>query len=161
MKCPKHNRILVPKRARYGVRRSCPEPGCTVVLWDGETSTPADADTRAWRRKAHNAFDPLWKKGHISRAKAYRLLCAGLNMPFEATHIGMMSSEQCRKTIAWCMKFSMEGDWKRPALPPGKPPGSSPRGLGEAPEAIPPHPQGEKNRPRPSTPADGSSRLAP
>jgi len=113
MNCPMHGIPLQAVRTRFGVRRRCPCKGCTVVLWDGPTSTPADKETREWRQKAHAEFDAIWKGGHLTRAKAYRLLSRHLGIPFEQTHIGMFSIATCRKTVGFSLKLAMEGDWKK------------------------------------------------
>lgn len=56
----------------------------------------ADTETRYWRRKAHAAFDPLWKEGYMSRNAAYQLL--GDRIGHEV-HIGWSDIDQCKKII--------------------------------------------------------------
>lgn len=100
MVCPKHRTVMVPASTRYGLRFSCPSPGCDVVGWDSPTSTPADAETRAARNKAHDAFDPLWRgRGARVRSKLYRKLSEFLCIPLKQTHIGMFDKEICEKVI--------------------------------------------------------------
>ena len=58
--------------------------------------TMANAETRVWRKKAHEIFDPLWKNGKISREKAYGLLKE--NFGFEI-HIAESDIGLCRAII--------------------------------------------------------------
>ena len=101
MKCPIHDTELFGKPTRYGMRYACSEPGCTVVGWDGPTSTPADAETREIRHRAHSVFDPLWKGQHpvMRRGEAYRWLSAVMEVPQKKAHIGMFNAAQCRCLI--------------------------------------------------------------
>lgn len=100
MKCPTHKSILIPQQTRFGLRFSCPEPGCDVVAWNGSTSTPADAETRQLRHRCHELFDPLWREGRMTRRAAYAHLRGLMKLPKERCHIGMFDKEQCLKLIA-------------------------------------------------------------
>lgn len=103
MKCTIHTaRELEPTKTKYGIRWSCPVGGCTVVLWDGSTSTPADYATRQARIEAHDHFDRLWQSGVFSRKKAYKKLAEYLDLSKKKTHIGCFSLEQCQRTIDFC-----------------------------------------------------------
>lgn len=104
--CPTHNRPLVPSTTKYGKRWSCTSPGCTVACWDGSTSTPADAETRAARIRFHAMFDPLWKNGDMfaspdgggkqrRRNAAYAWLASVLGIRRADAHGGMFTREQC------------------------------------------------------------------
>lgn len=108
--CPKHEIALVPANTRYGKRYSCPKHYCTVVCWEGGTSTPADAKTRALRQECHAKFDPLWKTPRGSpfaggggrrdlRVAAYAWLSRELGIPKEKTHFGMFDAETCRRAL--------------------------------------------------------------
>lgn len=100
MKCTIHSsRELVPTETQYGVRYSCPVGGCTVVLWAGSTSTPADYETRQVRIRAHDAFDRLWKSGSLTRYACYRQLAKYLKLSREQVHIGMFDIKQCEAVI--------------------------------------------------------------
>lgn len=61
--------------------------------------TPADADTTALRRKAHQIFDQLWKCRLMTRDEAYRRLCGIMGMTKEQAHISNFNKEQCQKLI--------------------------------------------------------------
>ena len=98
MICPDHKCKLVGRSTRFSIRYYCPENDCTVVCWDGSTSTPADVETRQARIKAHNAFDKLWQSGKMSRIKAYRKLAKVLRLKIKDTHIGQFDKKMALKT---------------------------------------------------------------
>lgn len=58
---------------------------------------PATKETKAWRIKAHDAFDRLWKEGHMSRGRAYRRLAR--LMGADEIHIGEADISTCRQVI--------------------------------------------------------------
>lgn len=95
--CPEHVADLVRKETQYGGRYSCPVEGCTVVCWDGSTSTPADYETRQARMKAHDSFDRLWKSGMFNRKEAYRELARYLRIKKEDAHIGQFDKTTALK----------------------------------------------------------------
>lgn len=61
----------------------------------------ADKGLRRLKHQAHEAFDPIWKDGHLTRAKAYESLSRHLGIPIGQTHIGMFDEEMCRKVIEY------------------------------------------------------------
>lgn len=107
-KCPKHQISLLPKKTRFGTRLFCPTDGCTVVKWDGETSTPADFETRQARKRTHHIFDSLWRAHPIERKTAYLKLAKHLGLQIKKTHIGYFNLEQCQKTITFAKKLITE-----------------------------------------------------
>lgn len=101
--CTKHEGVLLePQRTQWGLRYACPVVDCTVVLWDGSTSTPADYQTRQARIEAHTWFDALWQSGTFSRKQAYKALSTHLHLSRRKTHIGYFNIEQCQQTIEFC-----------------------------------------------------------
>lgn len=71
-----------------------------------ETDIPlgfmADRETRQLRLKAHNAFDPLWKKsGKFKRITAYTWLASMLQIPLKECHISQFSKKQCELTVIY------------------------------------------------------------
>ncbi len=60
---------------------------------------PADQETKAWRMKAHVAFDPLWQTGKLSRHDAYTWLCLVMEKTSEEGHIGRFTLEECKLLI--------------------------------------------------------------
>ncbi len=99
--CPVHKSNLVPQKTKYGVRFGCTEQGCTVVCWDGSTSTPANLETRQARKQAHDIFDLLWKKGRFARKKLYKKLADYLGTDIDHTHIGQFDKETALKVVAF------------------------------------------------------------
>jgi hypothetical protein len=93
---------MLPRKTRCGVRFTCPAPGCDVACWDGDTSTPADTETRRLRGLCHDAFDPLWQEAprkFKSRAEAYQWLQKIMGLPKHYCHIGMFDKGQCEKLL--------------------------------------------------------------
>lgn len=69
---------------------------------DRAMGSVADSNIRDWRRRAHLAFDRIWKDGLLSRERCYRELTHVLGMPADYTHIGVLTTEeQLKKTIEW------------------------------------------------------------
>src|SRR5580698_695736 len=62
----------------------------------------ADADLRLAKRKAHAAFDPLWKSGMISRGKCYGWLANQLGIQKIECHIGMFDIDTCCRVVEVC-----------------------------------------------------------
>lgn len=73
----------------------------------------ANAELRAAKVAAHAAFDPLWRRKiaaeKCSKSKArragYQWLSEQLGIPFEKTHIGYMSLEECKRVVEVCTPF--------------------------------------------------------
>ena len=62
----------------------------------------ADSALRLMKRKAHDAFDPLWRdepKRFSHKYKAYQWLSEKMGIDLKHTHIGMFTEEQCEKVI--------------------------------------------------------------
>lgn len=99
--CPIHGTILYSQSTKFGMRYACREPGCTVVGWDGPTSTPADQETRDARTVAHVAFDGLCRRPDqlMPRSEAYRRLSEFMKLPSGMAHIGMLDKADCKRVI--------------------------------------------------------------
>jgi len=72
----------------------------------------ANASLRNAKKKAHEAFDPLWQrkmqKGFskkIARSLAYKWLSETLKIVEEECHIGMFNEQQCEQVIALCSRY--------------------------------------------------------
>ena len=100
MNCPVHHKPMERARTRYGGRWRCTVEGCTVAAWEGGTSTPADDQTRAARKRAHVMFDALWQGGWMTRQAAYKWLSGCMGLRLSKAHIGMFTFEQCAQLIA-------------------------------------------------------------
>ncbi len=66
---------------------------------DYPLGTLANESTRAMRKKAHRAFDPLWKKGDMTRKQAYAWLAKALQIEPDACHIGEADEAKCERII--------------------------------------------------------------
>lgn len=99
---------MVKTETSYGDRWDCPDQDCTVACWDGDTSTPADAETREARKETHELFDPLWQKGEFeSREDAYEWLADRMDIPVDKCHIGMFDFDQCHYAMQFIIKRRM------------------------------------------------------
>ena len=79
-------------------------PTCDAYVGcHGDTKTPlgrmANAELRAWKKKAHAVFDPLWKQGDMERGEAYEWLMGELELPRAECHIGMFDVDMCERVI--------------------------------------------------------------
>ena len=87
----------------YGVIWRCPQTCDAYVGVHKGSNAPlgtlANAELRAWRRKAHAAFDPLWQSGEMGRQEAYWWLCEQMGLAKSQAHIAMFGVEQCRWVI--------------------------------------------------------------
>lgn len=80
----------------------------------------ADADTRAARMQAHDAFDPLWRRAmsvrgwpkNRARQAAYAWLARALNIPVSRCHIALFNADECRQVVAICTRGA-----RRPLTP--------------------------------------------
>jgi hypothetical protein len=61
----------------------------------------ANAELRAAKIRAHDAFDPLWKSRKIRRSEAYRRLAKHLGIDDRDCHIGMFDVETCARVVAF------------------------------------------------------------
>lgn len=70
------------------------------------TETPlgrlANKELRRAKSAAHAAFDPLWKKGPMERASAYKWLAGQLEIERADCHIGMFDVAMCQRVIEIC-----------------------------------------------------------
>lgn len=72
----------------------------------------ANKELREWKKKAHEYFDKLWRKGliedrkkHEVRNAAYKWLSKELGIELKYCHIGMFDIEFCKKTIEKCKPY--------------------------------------------------------
>ncbi|MFT3955769.1 MAG: zinc-finger-containing protein [Piscinibacter sp.] len=59
----------------------------------------ADEPLRNARSAAHNAFDPLWQNGEMSREDAYAWLADAMGISALKCHIGWMDIDECRRVL--------------------------------------------------------------
>lgn len=81
---------------------------CDAYVGCHNNGTPlgrlANPELRAAKQKAHQAFDPLWKSGKMSRTGAYSWLSKILEIPPKDCHIGMFNIETCQKATKVCLE---------------------------------------------------------
>lgn len=84
----------------------------------------ANKELREWKKRAHAAFDPLWKRRFIlgkfnegpsySKSKArnagYGWLAKQLGIKRRDCHIGLFDVEQCQKVVAICSNLGKRND---------------------------------------------------
>jgi len=106
VRCPIHDVPLKVVKTRYGLRHNCTVEFCSVAMWDGSTSTPATKEVRDARKRAHAAFDPLWKDGDISRGTLYKQLASFMGLTNDRCHIGYFDEAQCDRVIEFVGEFN-------------------------------------------------------
>lgn len=89
---------------------SCETDGCGATHGAHPDGTPlgvpGDAPTRAARRRAHDAFDRLWRLGYVeTRSDAYDWLRKTLRLSEEEAHIGRFGVDRCWFVIRLCDAF--------------------------------------------------------
>lgn len=88
---------------RVGCHRGTNEPLGTV----------ADAELRVWRRRAHKAFDTLWKQRakrdgcerKEARAKGYKWLSEQMGISGDKCHIAMFEIAECQRVVSLCEPY--------------------------------------------------------
>ena len=62
----------------------------------------ANAETREWRKRAHAAFDPVWRgpQRKWDRGTAYCWLQNEMSLIPRECHIGLFDRQQCEQVIA-------------------------------------------------------------
>ena len=63
----------------------------------------ADKTLRRAKVAAHNAFDPLWRAGPMTRLEAYQWLAEALGIAFADCHIGFFDLQQCQRVTEICL----------------------------------------------------------
>ena len=107
-------------RKSYGPIYICRPCNAWVGCHKG-TETPlgrlANAELRTMKKKAHAAFDPLWRakirKEGVSKKRArgagYKWLAKQLGVRFEDCHIGMFDEETCQRVVDVCSPYLKKG----------------------------------------------------
>ncbi len=98
----------------YGMIYLCRcKPEFSYVGTHKDTDKPlgrlADRMLREYKKKAHAAFDPIWRSAKMmTRTEAYKWLSKELGIPGAECHIGMFDVEMCEKVIAVSMKKRLQ-----------------------------------------------------
>jgi len=64
----------------------------------------ANAHSRRLKIAAHDAFDPLWKSGRMTRKQAYAWLRQQTGLDERECHMGWMSDEDLQRVIEVCQR---------------------------------------------------------
>jgi ssDNA-binding Zn-finger/Zn-ribbon topoisomerase 1 len=106
LECPECDGKLVLRLSKYGLFYGCTNyPSCKAAHGahpDGKPlGKPANKETKAWRIKAHQAFDKLFEGENplMTRLEAYEYLQLIMNLSQEDAHISKFDSEQCKELI--------------------------------------------------------------
>lgn len=99
---PKERIILCPaclgpaklSQGKFGLKAEC----CGLWSWKGKPLV--DRETHAARIMAHDAFDAVWKNGHMQRSEAYERLATAMQMTRKECHISLMTADQAHRVIA-------------------------------------------------------------
>ena len=62
----------------------------------------ANAELRAAKMAAHDAFDPLWRASGVRRNAAYRWLATAIGVELSKCHIGMFDVATCQRVVSAC-----------------------------------------------------------
>ena len=105
--CPECGSTMSLRSSRYGLFYGCDEfPKCRASHGahpDGRPlGIPANAETKQWRMKAHEASDGLWKSGRMGRNEAYVWLAEQIGLSRDDCHIGRFDIEQCKRIVETC-----------------------------------------------------------
>ena len=98
-RCPKCDETPVRSNTRYGPRLDC----CGLWAWGDHPL--ADAATHAARRAAHDAFDPIWREGLLSRTAAYRELAKQMQLSASDCHMKLMTASQAQRVVCVAAKM--------------------------------------------------------
>lgn len=90
---------IYPHRSDLGHKKFylCEPCDAYVGCHDGTNvplGTPANAELRSARKRAHAVFDPIWKEGHLTRGAAYKWLTSKLCATGQI-HIGQSDLPTC------------------------------------------------------------------
>lgn len=92
--CPSCGGFAVPSNTQWGVRHDC----CGLHSWGG--APLKSAGYYKAKCDAHEAFDPLWKNGLMTRSAAYKLLADKLGLHVSKCHMKIMNLETALKVPA-------------------------------------------------------------
>jgi hypothetical protein len=99
--------VIYPHRPDLFAKKfyQCAPCDAYVGCHDGTTKPLgrlANAALRAAKKRAHAAFDPIWKSGQKKRGSAYAWLADRLGIDKQDCHIGMFDVDQCRRVVEIC-----------------------------------------------------------
>jgi len=102
----------------YGMIYLCRPCWAYVGVHKGTTKSLgrlADDELRYWKKRAHAAFDPIWRerferknkidpryKKQMARGGRYKELAYLMSLTSKECHIGMFDVDQCRTVVKLC-----------------------------------------------------------
>lgn len=89
-------------QTKFGLRRTCLRS--KRYAWGGGRPLVSKAVHDA-RKRAHVAFDNLWKSKRMTRSEAYKALGVALNLKPDQGHMAQMDLARCEAVIAWVDEF--------------------------------------------------------
>ncbi len=106
LRCPDcEGGVLVLRESKtYGLYYGCCRSECRGYLTANKDGSPhgiaADAETRKWRRLAHQTFDHLWQgeDAPMTRAAAYLWMTTRLGI-IDTKTIGDLDREKCERLV--------------------------------------------------------------
>ena len=93
----------------YGMMYRCEPCEAHVGCHQGTTKALgrlANGELRRLKSRAHDSFDPIWRKSSMTRRSAYHWLADELGITLEECHIGMFDLDTCKKVIEICSRIS-------------------------------------------------------
>lgn len=72
----------------------------------------ANSELRDAKKRAHLAFDPIWRNKRYTRGQAYKWLAETMGLTREECHIGMFSIRQCTQVVLLSVGFRRQ--WEYP-----------------------------------------------
>jgi len=102
--CPECGQKAKRQSTRYGPRYEC----CGLWAWGNHPL--ASEETHKARNAAHAAFDPIWKRGFLTRHMAYRRLQAELGLSEKECHMKVMDAATAKRVpdVARAILASLE-----------------------------------------------------
>lgn len=105
--CDKKNKLIGAANQTWPYIWYCRDCFSYVGCHEG-THTPlglmANKNTRYLRLKAHSVFDQIWRKGLMTRERAYRWLSQIMELE-DLVHFSTLNDVQLRQAIALCNVF--------------------------------------------------------
>jgi len=106
MNCPKCGSLMRWREGhgRFGPFLGCPAyPACDIIH---NAFGFSDQPTRNARKRAHAAFDRLWKPSRRTRGYLYKILAIYMGLPQSKCHIEGFGIEQCERVLAFAQEYA-------------------------------------------------------
>lgn len=94
LQCPCCGSTATMTHGKFGMKAEC------CGLWSWNYKPLVNRGTHAARIKAHEAFDALWKNGHMTRKEAYHRLRKAMEMTVDECHMSYMTEKQAKAVVS-------------------------------------------------------------